>query len=103
MSQQIQLFFGTLFESLPECLAINERFGEIDISYSDHTKRAKQRMLKVMNAKSKKARKKQYEDLLKVTHKTVKYANNAVSLLEVHTFSNLALSAKRAWVSDLHI
>ena len=46
-----------------------------------------------MNAKSKKARKKQYEDLLKVTHKTVKYANKAVSLLKVHSFSNLALSA----------
>ena len=50
-------------------------------------------MLGVLNAKSKKARKKQYEDLLKVTPKTVKYANNAVSLLKVHPFSNLSLLA----------
>ena len=79
---------------------INERFREIDISYSDHTKRAKRRMLGVMNAKSKKARKKQYEDLLKVTHKAVKYANNAVSLLEVHPFSNLALSATARGIAE---
>jgi IS5 family transposase len=41
-------------------------------------------MLGVMNAKNKKIRKKQYEDLLTVTHKTLNYANNAVSLLTDH-------------------
>ena len=34
-------------------------------------------MLGVMNAKDKKARKKQYKDLLNVTHKTVNYAHNS--------------------------
>jgi IS5 family transposase len=63
---------------------INERFDDLEILFSDHTKRAKRRMLGVMNAKNKKIRKKQYEDLLTVTHKTLNYANNAVSLLAAH-------------------
>lgn len=72
---------------------IKERFDEIGVTYTDHTKRAKRRMLGVMNAKSKKARRKQYEDLLKVTHKTISYANNAVSLLKGHPFENLSVAA----------
>ena len=65
---------------------INEGFDDLQIPFSDHTKRAKRRMLGVMNAKNEKVRKKQYEDLLTVTHKTVSYAQNAVSLLSVHPF-----------------
>lgn len=42
--------------------------------FTDHTTRAKRRMLGVHNAKNKKARKGQYQDLLKVTQKTVGYA-----------------------------
>jgi IS5 family transposase len=61
---------------------INGRFDELHVSFSDHTKRAKRRMLGVMNAKNKKTRKKQYQDLLTVTQKTLNYAQNAVSLLE---------------------
>ena len=75
---------------------INERFDELAIPFSDHTRRAKRRALEVMNAKSHKARKKKYEDLLKVTHMTVKYALYAVSLLEAHSFiiSSLAETAQ---------
>jgi IS5 family transposase len=65
---------------------INERFDDLHIPFSDHTKRAKRRMLGIMNAKKEKARKKQYEDLLTVTHKTVNYAQNTVSLLSAHPF-----------------
>ena len=62
---------------------ISERFEQLHISFSDHTKRAKRRMsLGVMNAKNKRVRKKQYEDLLKVTHKTLEYGQNAASLLD---------------------
>jgi transposase, IS5 family len=43
-------------------------------------------MLGVMNAKNKKGRKKQYQDLLKVTNKTVGYTQTALSLLK--TFSS---------------
>ncbi len=57
-------------------------FPGIGIQVNDHTKRAKRRMLGVMNAKNKKARKKQYLDLLKVTRKTVGYSEKAVSQLE---------------------
>mgnify|MGYP001175701028 FL=1 len=71
---------------------INERFNDLEIPFSDHTKRAKRRMLGVMNTKSKKVRKKQYEDFLKVTSKTVNYAHNAVSLLEAHPFKYFSLS-----------
>ena len=45
-----------------------------------------------MNAKNKKIRKKQYEDLLTVTHKTINYANNAVSLLVAHPFKYFSLA-----------
>ena len=70
---------------------INERFDDVHIPFSNHTKRAKRRMVAVMNAKSKKARKKHYIDLLKVTHKTVNYARKAVSLLESSPSKNCAL------------
>jgi len=49
-------------------------------------------MLGVMNAKNEKTRKKQYEDLLKVTYKAVNYAHNAVSLLETFPFKYSTLS-----------
>ena len=72
---------------------INERLEDLDIPFSDHTRRAKRRMLEIMNAKSKKIRDKKYEDLLKATHMTVNYAVNAVSLLDVHSFNHCSLSA----------
>jgi len=68
---------------------INDRFNNIDISFSNHTKCAKRRMLEIMNAKGEKARKKPYRDLLKVTKTTVSYAQTAASLLET-TSSHLA-------------
>jgi IS5 family transposase len=59
-----------------------ESFPEKDIVYMDHTRRAKRRMLGIMNAKKKKVRDQQYKDLLKVTHKTVTYTKNAISVLD---------------------
>ena len=64
------------------------RFDDLDIQFTDHTKRAKRRMLGVLNAKSKKARKKLYMDLIKVTRKTVGYAQSAASLLEGYVCPN---------------
>ena len=61
---------------------IKEQFRDLNISYTDHTKGAKRRMLGVLNAKNKKVRKQKYKDLLKVTHDTVSYAQKAISLLE---------------------
>ena len=60
-------------------------FPDVDIIVKDHTKRAKRRMLGVMNAKGKKAREKQYKDLILITGKTVGYAQRASSILEKHS------------------
>lgn len=60
----------------------NQLFTHLPIRFTDHTRRAKRRMLAVMNAKNKKARKKHYVDLLKVTGKTLSYARTALSLLD---------------------
>jgi len=59
-----------------------EKFEGFKVPFTDHTRRAKRRLLGVMNAKTNKARNKQYKDLLKVTHKTVNYAKAAVSFLD---------------------
>jgi IS5 family transposase len=70
---------------------INERFEGVKISFSDHTKRAKRRMLGVMNAKGEKTRKQQYQDLLKMTSKVVNYATSAVSALETFPFKHVCV------------
>jgi len=59
-------------------------FPDAGIMVKDHTKRAKRRMLGVMNAKGKKAREKQYRDLLLITRKTVGYAERASRILTKH-------------------
>jgi transposase, IS5 family len=53
------------------------------IHFTDHTKRAKRRMLAVSNANGEESRKGPYIDLLKVTRKTVSYTQTAISLLEI--------------------
>ena len=79
---------------------IKDRFEDINISYTDHTKRAKRRMLGVLNAKNKKVRKKAYQDLLKISQKTASYAENAVSLLENPAFKNTSLFETAQGVAD---
>jgi IS5 family transposase len=59
-----------------------ERFDYLKIQFVDHSKRAKRRMLAVMNAKNEKGRKVHYQDLLKIAHNTVDYATEAASMLE---------------------
>jgi len=55
------------------------------VPFSDHTRRAKRRMLGIQNARNNKVRKRLYRDLLKVTHKTVNYAKNAVRYVPAHS------------------
>jgi IS5 family transposase len=57
-------------------------------------------MLGILNDKSKKDRKKKYEDLLKVTHMTVKYALDTVFLLETHPFLNSSLAETAQGMAD---
>lgn len=70
---------------------IKEQFKDLNISYKDHTRRAKKRMLGVMNAKNKKVRKQQYQDLLKMTHNVVGYAQKAISLLDDPALTSLSM------------
>ena len=59
-------------------------FTNARIVYTDHCRRAKRRMLGIHNAKSKKQQTTFYKDLLKVTQKTVKYAQGAIDALKQH-------------------
>lgn len=63
-------------------IKIKESLSDINIPFADHRRRAKRRMLGVMNARNEKDRKVQYQDLLKMAHSTVGYAIHAVSVLE---------------------
>lgn len=50
--------------------------------FCNHTRRAKRRLLAIINAKNKKQRKAAYVDLLKVTGKALDYARNAVEIIK---------------------
>jgi len=58
----------------------------VNINFTNHSKRAKRRMLGILNAKSEKVRVKHYKDLLKVTEATVNYSKTAASVLSSHCF-----------------
>lgn len=53
----------------------------IQFSFMDHTRRSKRRRLAILNAKNSKDRKRRYRDLLKMTDKTVEYAESALRAL----------------------
>jgi len=63
-----------------------EDFG---IVFTDHRRRAKRRNLNILNARTNKARVKPYRDLLKVTHRTVGFAERAAAALEDHEGADL--------------
>jgi IS5 family transposase len=58
---------------------------DFPVPFSDHTRRAKRRMLGIQNARSSKVRNRLYRDLLKVAHKTVNYAKSAVRSVPAQT------------------
>jgi len=57
-------------------------FPRSGVSFCDHTRRAKRRMLSIQHAKSQKQRKGKYLDLLKVTRKAIGYAQKTARILE---------------------
>jgi len=77
---RIHAFCGTQFACSHDSLA-KEQVQGFDIPFRDHRKRAKRRMMGVMNAKDKKTRKRHYLDLLHVTKKSLAYAERAGSFL----------------------
>jgi IS5 family transposase len=60
---------------------MKEELG-INIAFTDHSRRAKRRMLGILNANNKKNRDKRYKDLLKVAEKTVSYSKTAIPALD---------------------
>jgi len=65
---------------------IRDELAEVKVPFSDHRKRAKRRMMGILNAKNEKIRKRRYIDLLKVTEKTLCYGRNAICLLKSAVF-----------------
>lgn len=64
-----------------------ELFNLDQLHFKDHQRVAKRRMVAIQYAKSKKARKQPYNDLLKVTRKCVGYANTAIELITRSSYS----------------
>lgn len=74
-----------LWDSVRVLTRILEKMKEqlgINVTFTDHCRRAKKRMLGIMNAKNKKIRVKRYKDLLMVTEKTLGYSKTAVDALD---------------------
>ena len=73
-----------------------DEFGLAVPAFSNHTRRAKRRMLSVMNAKNKIQRKTAYADLLKVSGKVLGYASKTVEAMKNSAVapSCLALAAE---------
>jgi IS5 family transposase len=59
-----------------------DEFGLKVPGFCNHTRRAKRRLLAVMNAKNKKQRKAAYVDLLRVSGKVLDYANTAMETIK---------------------
>ena len=64
---------------------------KIKIVFTDHCRRAKRRMTAIQYAKSEKQRLPSYQDLLKVTQKTIGYAINAEEMIGARCAANLGM------------
>jgi transposase, IS5 family len=64
---------------------IRDDFGIKVPGFANHTRRAKRRMLAVMNAKNKNQRKAAYADLLKMADNVVGYSRSALTIIAIRT------------------
>ncbi len=62
---------------------------DIIFSFNDHRRAAKRRSLEIMNAKNGAARQRPYEKLIKITEKTIGYAEKGLRSLQAHSGSTL--------------
>ena len=69
-------------------------FG-LRISFQDHTRRAKRRLLGIANSRRKKDRKTKYVDLIKVTRKSIGYAQSAIVAIDKVSSISFSLMALR--------
>jgi IS5 family transposase len=58
-----------------------EEYG-LRVLFQDHSRRAKRRLLGIMNSRSKKDRESKYTDLIKVTNKSIGYARKAIAAID---------------------
>jgi len=72
---------------------VKEELSGLKFPFQYHTKRAKRRALGILNAKGEKDRNNKYLDLLKVTRKTIGYAQAAICELEVYNGVELMQAA----------
>ena len=59
-----------------------DHLGLSELHFQDHRRRAHKRMLAIQYAKNKKQRELKYKDLLKVTRKSIGYANSAINMIQ---------------------
>ncbi|MBI4739920.1 ISNCY family transposase, partial [Candidatus Woesearchaeota archaeon] len=77
--------------------------GELGVTgfcFQDHSRRAKRRMLGILNAKTEKARKKLYADLLKVAEKVRGYAERALPCIDAYKPGSLEELLEQARIFD---
>lgn len=75
-------------------------FPELELRFVDHRRTAKRRMLEIPKARKAKRRQKRYEQLLKITERTVGYAQAAVPLLADFRCTDLWLEARAQGLSQ---
>ncbi len=71
-----------------------EDFG-LRVLFQDHSRRAKRRLLGIMNSRSKKDRRSKYADLIKVTNKSIGYAQSAIEAIDKVASTSHGLLALR--------
>jgi IS5 family transposase len=69
---------------------VRDQFGA-KIIFTDHQRRAKRRMIGIQYAKGEKQRQRLYEDLLKITRKTIGYARSAEGILAQQSSADIRL------------
>ena len=85
---------------LTRLLIAARKLGVMGLSFQDHSRRAKRRMLGILNAKKEKARKKLYADLLKVAEKVTGYAERALPCIDAYKAGTLEELLEQARIFD---
>ncbi len=72
----------------------------VAITFTDHSRRAKRRSIGILNAKSTAKRRSLYQDLLKVTERTVRYADQTVQALDTYRSTSVVDMALTGQLKD---
>ncbi len=92
-------------EQLWDCVRVLLRGLErarqyVEIDFTNHSRRAKRRRKSILNARTKKTRRKDYVDLLKVTRKTVSAAKRGAASLQAFTSADVMEMAEAQALAD---